>query len=546
MKKYTIPSFINDSINSYGEKIALTFLDEKGVSYAELGEKIKEISSLLSHLGIKAFDKVAIIGENSPNWGAAYLSVLNMSAVIVPILHDFHAEEVLSIIKHSQSKLVFVSEKQYNRLGKVLYESELQLIRIDDLKPIGDVNTSLTAENDLPVAFQEPSEEDIAAIIYTSGTTGSSKGVMLTHKNISWNVEKCITLQDIHKDDRFLSILPMSHTYENTIGFLLPLSRGACVYYLRKQPTPTVLVEALGKVKPTLFLTVPLIIEKIYRKQVLPKFNKSAITRTLFKFQPTRVLLNRMAGKKLLKVFGGSLKFFGVGGAKLDPVIEKHLIEAKFPYSVGYGLTETSPLIAGSIAGKTKWQSTGKALEGVSLRIDNPDPITGEGEIQAKGPNVMKGYYKNPEATALVFTEDGYFKTGDLGHFDKHGTLSLRGRIKNVILGRNGENIYPEEIESIINSIEGVEESLVIEKQGKLIAMVNINIKELEDKIVQLNERYIKVRQESQESIDELLSEIQEFVNLKVNKFSRLQMVLIQSVPFEKTPTNKIKRYLYL
>ncbi len=175
MKKYTIPSFINDSINSYGEKIALTFLDEKGVSYAELGEKIKEISSLLSHLGIKAFDKVAIIGENSPNWGAAYLSVLNMSAVIVPILHDFHAEEVLSIIKHSQSKLVFVSEKQYNRLGKVLYESELQLIRIDDLKPIGDVNTSLTAENDLPVAFQEPSEEDIAAIIYTSGTTGSSK-----------------------------------------------------------------------------------------------------------------------------------------------------------------------------------------------------------------------------------------------------------------------------------------------------------------------------------------------------------------------------------
>ena len=546
MKKYTIPSFIKDSIHSYGEKTALTFLDEKGVSYAELGEKINELSTLLGNLGIKAFDKVAIIGENSPNWGAAYLSVLNMSAIVVPILHDFHTGEVLSIIKHSQSKLVFVSEKQYIRLGKVLYESELPLIRIDDLKPIGNVSTEVTTENNLPITFQEPSEEDIAAIIYTSGTTGSSKGVMLTHKNISWNVEKCLTVQEINKDDRFLSILPMSHTYENTIGFLLPLSRGASVYYLRKHPTPTVLVEALGKVKPTLFLTVPLIIEKIYRKQVLPKFNKSAITRNLFKFQPTRILLNRMAGKKLLKVFGGSLKFFGVGGAKLDPVIERYLLEAKFPYSVGYGLTETSPLIAGSVAGKTKWQSTGKALEGVSLRIDNPDPLTGEGEIQAKGPNVMKGYYKNPEATALVFTEDGWFRTGDLGHFDKDGNLSLRGRIKNVILGTNGENIYPEEIESILNSIEGVEESLVIQKQGKLIAMVNINVKELEDKIVQLNERYIKVRQESQESIDELLREIQEFVNLKVNKFSRLQMVLIHSTPFEKTPTNKIKRYLYL
>jgi long-chain acyl-CoA synthetase len=249
-----------------------------------------------------------------------------------------------------------------------------------------------------------------------------------------------------------------------------------------------------------------------------------------------------MAGKKLLQVFGGSIVFFGIGGSKLDPVIESYLIEAKFPYAIGYGLTETSPLLAGSTAGKTKWQSTGRAMEGVTLKIHNPDPVTGEGEIHAFGPNVMKGYYKNPEATTQVMTEDGWFRSGDLGIVDNDGTVFIRGRIKNVILGTNGENIYPEEIESILNSIEGVEESLVVQKQGKLVAMININIKDLENRLIRLNERAVKVQQET---VDELLVEIQKFVNQRVNRFSKLQMVIIHSAPFEKTPTNKIKRYLY-
>ncbi len=545
MQKFTIPSLISDSLSAFGDKLALTFIDESGITYSSLGREIERLSKRLLGLGISPGDKVAIIGENSPNWGVAYLSVVNMSAVIVPVLHDFSAEEVLSIIKHSESKLVFVSEKQHQRLGNTLPDSGLPVIILDNQKLIGVPEDKLPEPKnteDTP-SLVNPEEEDTAAIIYTSGTTGSSKGVMLSHKNISWTVDKCLTLQDIQSSDRFLSILPLSHTYENTIGFLLALYKGATIYYLRKQPTPSILLEALKKVRPTLILTVPLIIEKIYRKQVLPKFNKSVLTRNLFKFPPTRVFLNRLAGRKLLKVFGGSLRFFGIGGAKLDPLIESYLLEARFPYAIGYGLTETSPLLAGSMAGKTKWQSTGKALEGVSLRIFNPDSVTGEGEIQAKGPNVMKGYFKNPDATSLVFTEDGWFKTGDLGFIDQNGILSIRGRIKNVILGTNGENIYPEEIESILNSIEVVEESLVIQKQGKLVAMVNINIKELEDKIIKLNERVVKVKQES---IEELLQEIQEFVNMKVNRFSRLQMVLIHSDPFEKTPTNKIKRYLYL
>ena len=249
-----------------------------------------------------------------------------------------------------------------------------------------------------------------------------------------------------------------------------------------------------------------------------------------------------MAGIKLMKTFGGELRFFGIGGSKLDPVIEQYLREARFPYAIGYGLTETSPLLAGSSPAMTRWQSTGKALQGTRLRINDPNPKTGEGEIQAKGPNVMQGYYKNPEATKNAFTDDGWFRTGDLAIIDEEGFVYIRGRIKNVILGTNGENIYPEEIEAIFNSIEGIEESLVVQKQGKLVAMVNLNILELEEKMITLNERLIRV---TNETIDEALLEIQSFVNQRVNRFSRVNAVVLHPLPFEKTPTNKIKRYLY-
>jgi len=385
-------------------------------------------------------------------------------------------------------------------------------------------------------------EDDLAAIIYTSGTTGSSKGVMLTHKNIAWMVKVGRDIPDIVETDRFLSILPLSHTYENSFGFLLALYAGASIYYLRKPATSTVLLEAFAKIRPSIILTVPMIIEKIYRKQVIPKMNAKWITRNLFKFKPTRILLNRVAGRKLLKTFGGKIRFFGIGGAKLDPAIEKHLREANFPYAIGYGLTETSPLLAGTAPFKSKWQATGPAVVGVELRIFEPNPETGEGEIQAKGPNVMKGYYKNPEQTAAVFTDDGWFKTGDLGYIDKDGIVFIRGRIKNVILGTNGENIYPEEIEAILNSIEFIEESLVVQEEGKIGALISINLKEFENKIVKLNERFMHV---AHETMDELLSEAQKFVNQRVNRFSKIHFTKFQSDPFEKTPTNKIKRYLY-
>lgn len=546
MEKYTICELISQSVRDYPDNPAMKFVDsDNAITYRTLGIKVQNLAGYLDLLGIKKGDKVGLIGENSPEWGISYLGILCTGAVVVPILPDFHEDEVNSIIDHAECKLILASTRQRNRLSAVNSFSGARMITYDTQdftsqlsKFSGEIPRSLC----MSCTGSLVKEEDLAAIIYTSGTTGSSKGVMLSHKNISWLVHQCLTLQDVDSNDRFLSILPMSHTYENSLGFLLPLHRGATVYFLGKTPTPGVLTEALKKVKPTLILTVPLIIEKIFRKQVLPKFNASPVLRFLFRQSPTRILLNRMAGKKLKKVFGGNLRFFGIGGAKMDPLIEKYLREARFPYAVGYGLTETSPLLAGGRVFNSVWQSTGKALEGVDLKLIEINPATGEGEIVAKGPNVMKGYYKNPEATAEVFTTDGYFRTGDLGYIDSRGNVFIRGRIKSVILGNNGENIYPEEIESLINSIQGVEESLVVNKKGRIVAMVNFNVTELENRIIKLNEKAIQV---TQDKMDEVLREIQQYVNQRVNRYSRLQLVVLHPGPFEKTPTNKIKRYLY-
>jgi len=285
-----------------------------------------------------------------------------------------------------------------------------------------------------------------------------------------------------------------------------------------------------------------LIIEKIYKGKILPNINARAVTRRLYQFAPTRKLLNKIAGKKLMTTFGGKLEFFGIGGAKLDPVVERFMIEANFPYAIGYGLTETAPILAGFDVFQGKFQSTGPAMEGVTLKIDHPDPVTGEGEIWAKGNNVMKGYYKEPEITAEVITEDGWFRTGDLGCFDQSGYLYIKGRLKNMIVGASGENIYPEEIEAVINRFKHVLESVVVQKKGKLVALVHFNLEELEQKFQHLKKH---TNQYVDQYIQELLVELQYFVNSRVNKFSRIQQIVYQMEPFEKTATKKIKRFMY-
>jgi long-chain acyl-CoA synthetase len=288
--------------------------------------------------------------------------------------------------------------------------------------------------------------------------------------------------------------------------------------------------------------SVPLIIEKIYHNRIQPAFNSKWAIRQLYKVSFIRKKLNRIAGKKLLATFGGEIDFFGIGGAKLDRNVEKFLIEARFPYSIGYGLTETAPLLAGMKTSASRLQSTGPAITGVELKINNPDPKTGEGEIWARGANVMKGYFKEPDITAEVITPDGWFKTGDLGIFDKDRFLYIRGRIKNIIIGASGENIYPEEIESVINNYPNVLESLVVQQKGKLVALVHFNLEELQTKYNDLFEKGSKM---AEQKMNDLLKELQTYVNQNVNKFSQVQMVMIQNEPFQKTATQKIKRYLY-
>ncbi len=365
---------------------------------------------------------------------------------------------------------------------------------------------------------------------------------MLTHKNISYNAVQGRTIQKITPNDRFLSVLPLSHAYENTIGFILPLINGACIYYLKRAPSPSVLVPALQKVKPTMMLTVPLIIEKIYRARILPSLMEKKMVKKLYAKPFFRKKLNRMAGKKLLKTFGGKLVFYGIGGAKLNEQVERFLLEAKFPYAVGYGLTETAPLLAAFGPKNQRLQAAGKVLEGVEIKIHNPDEKTGEGEIWARGPNVMKGYYKEPELTHQVLTEDGWFRTGDLGIFDKDGYLYIRGRSKNVIVGPSGENIYPEEIESVINNFKHVVESLVIEKKGKLVALVHFDREEIEKKYREFKE---DVSDYVEKTYNELAAELKEYINSRVSRFAKIQQIIPQNEEFIKTATKKIKRFLY-
>lgn len=540
-KKYTIPAMLRNSFTKFGTNQSLVFVGEANRTYAQLENEINHVVIQLINIGVSKGDKVVILSTNMPNWGIAYFAITTIGAIAVPILPDFSVTEISNIIEHSESKVMYVSENLLPKIEQFNADPSIVIIRIESFEEISGSEVShaeISSEDLLSFTVEE---DDLASIIYTSGTTGKSKGVMLTHKNLLWDAEHGGLIHEMTVTDRFLSLLPLSHTYENTLSLILPVMCGSSVHYLKKLPTPAVLIPALQTVKPTIIFTVPLIIEKIYTKQIKPKFSQNKFIRILYGFAPIRLLLNRIAGKKLMKTFGGELLFFGIGGAKLDGKVERFLREAKFPYSIGYGLTETAPLIAGTDAFLTRLYTIGPAMPGVELKINQPDPKTGQGEVWAKGPNVMKGYYKDPILTKEVLTEDGWFKTGDLGSFDKKGYLAFKGRLKNMIVSASGENIFPEEIESVINDFENVIESLVVERKGKLVALVLLNMEELETQYHAL----LNQAELFNAKLDELLAELQKYVNSRVNKFSQVQLILVQAKPFERTPTQKIKRFLY-
>lgn len=559
LKHLTLLEVFSSSTLRYATKPALAFVDEQPYTYADVRREVEQLSRFLRTQGVTHGDRVAILGENSPHWGIAYFSITTIGAIAVPVLPEFHSSEVHHILRHSESKVIFVSERYFQKIEELSLYDFNAVILLDTLSLVKPETSKATLRQLLAEGSKEiqkirslvleitgrskieVKEDDIAAIIYTSGTTGHSKGVMLTHKNIVWDAQAAAALPGIHHNDRLLSILPLAHVYECTIGFIIPFLCGASVYYVKKPPTPAVLLPALEKVKPTAMLTVPLIIEKIYKTRVLGEIHKNSFLRILYSLPPLRKKLNKIIGKKLKHTFGGCLRFFGIGGASLSPEVERFLIEAEFPYAIGYGLTETSPLIAGSDAKNTRYRSTGPVLSGLEVKIDRPDIHSGIGEIIVRGPNVMKGYYRDPDRTAEVLSPDGWFRTGDLGYFDGDGYLYISGRVKNVILGPSGENIYPEAIESVINRSEYVLESLVYQDAGQLVARVYLDYEKIdaECSAAGLNEMQAK------EKITSILESIRTETNSQVSSFSRLARIIEQTEPFEKTPTQKIKRYLY-
>ena len=525
-------------MEKFASKVAFSMFEGDDVTYAEVGRRIEKVQEILTCAGLHAGDKVALLSSNMPNWGVCYFAVTSAGMVAVPILPDFSGEELDMIIAHSEAKALLVSDRLFTKLSKQTIERLNVVVRT---KNLGVIAQRVKGEGSMAV----PKPDDLAVIIYTSGTTSKPKGVMLTHAALCAQVGISSSIFPVLPDDVFLSVLPLSHTYECSIGMIYPFSMGARVVYLDRPPTASALMPALRAVRPSVMLIVPLIIEKIYRHQVLAKFNSNGFWRTLYKVGFLRRYLHRVAGKKLLKLFGGRLRFLGIGGAKLDGGAEKFLLEAKVPYAIGYGLTETAPLLAGAAPSQVRLGSTGLQAPGVQLRLENINPDTRQGEVVALTPSVMLGYFKNPEATKEVFTDDGWFRTGDLGEFDKDGWLYIKGRLKNMIVGPGGENIYPEDIETVLNSHVYIADSIVTEQEGRLVALVHFNRDEIEAMVDNWREEWETQKEAWEAKTEQLKKEIMDFVNAKVNRFSRISEVVEEKDDFAKTPTHKIKRFLY-
>lgn len=532
---------------AFGDANALGMVGGKSITYKDLDRYTYRCAALLDREGIVPGDRVAILSESRPEWGVASLGIARAGAVSVPILVDFPSAQIVNILAHSGSRAIFASEKTRRKLeGPSLgLSAALKILPIEEL-------SSPNAGEDLEEAaarYTAPNVEptDLAAIVYTSGTTGLSKGAMLTHRNFIADALSCDPVIRLDGKDILLSILPLAHTFEYTIGFLIPMMSGAQIRYLDRPPSASVLMPTLAKLRPTIMLSVPLVIEKVYRSGVKPSLEKIP----LYKLPFMRPFLQRIAGRKLYASFGGRLRFFGIGGAPVDPEVEAFLLAARFPYAIGYGLTETAPLIAASAVGKTKLRVAGFPVGDADIRIASAGR-SGIGEIQVRGAMVGPGYYRDEARTAEAFTKDGYFRTGDLGSFDRQGRVSVRGRIKTMILGASGENIYPEEVEAVLNSSPEVVESLVYGDEEGLTALVHLTpetiaacVKSNVESAEKAARQAVDAARQAADAAAELLERIKREANERLAAFSRIKRVQLQAEPFEKTPTQKIKRFMY-
>ena len=529
----TLSKLFEMCTDTYAKRPLSRFVDGgQEYTYDSFKHKCLELSQRFNRFGISAGDKVAILSNNMPNWTVAMFSCVPFGRVTVPILPDSSESEITNILIHSECKAIFVSKRLLKKVSDEVRKRLTLVIDIETFEFIQKDDHAFTCEG----RSSEPQADDLASIIYTSGTSGNAKGVMLSHRNFCQNIIAAFHAQPAGKKDRWLSILPMSHTYEMAFSVLYPLFVGGCVYYIKKPPTPSILMDAMKKVRPTIMCAVPLIIEKVYKNSVVPTVEKSRTLSWMKKKMPR--ILYWLVGKKLYKSFGGKLKFFGIGGSKLDSTVEDFLNKARFPYAIGYGLTETAPLITNACVGKTVVGSIGVPAYNVQVKLQNVDPATGEGEIIAKGDNVMLGYYRDPERTRAALTDDGWFRTNDLASVDSKGRYYIKGRLGNMIVGPSGENIYPEEIEQVINNMRGVNESIVIERDGKLVALVKFDEDIIDWDAIEKEEKFF-------ENLENWKKKVMEYVNKRVGKQSNIGEVNAMKEDFEKTATQKIRRFKY-
>ena len=524
LEKQTLAELCLKAAARYGKKTCFQIYRDGGIynrlSYTEFGDRIRVFASQLREMGVKKGDRVMILAENRPEWPIAYFAIALAGAINVPVLTDFSEEQIKAIATHAGISALFCSARTLPKITAI--DSAIPVIKIETLSdyPAGQAPAASEKAPNQTEEFPVVNEDDPASIIYTSGTTGNSKGVLLSHKNLVHVAAASRSLMKIFSRDRLLSVIPLAHTYECSLGMLTAVMSGASVTYLDRPPSPAVLLPAMQTLRPTAMVTVPLFIEKICRQKIFPDLEKSPF----YKFPLTRPMARFLAGQKLMAGLGSAIRFFGIGGAPLSEDVEQFLRKISFPYSVGYGLTETAPLVAGTVPYKFPFRSSGSVLKGAKLRIaDN-------GEIQVQGPNVMLGYYRDEERTRDAFTEDGWFKTGDLGRLDNKGYLYINGRLKTLILGPSGENIYPEEIENMLSTSMLVEDALVIPgERGELVAMIVLSEK----------------AKTMIAAMGDSLEELKNSVNKKLAAFSRLNRIEVKKEPFEKTPTQKIKRFLY-
>ncbi len=548
MLKQNFIQTITDSINNHWDRPAVSDYESGGFTYAEAAREIARLHVLFSHLGLKKDHKVALLGRNSARWAITYLAVITYGAVIVPILPDFLPDDVHHIVNHSDSHLFFALEELLLKLDKKKMPHLAGIFRLDDLslvhKKTGDISKFMEkAEKDIlkktgpelargKVSYPARKNSDLESIVYTSGTTGFSKGVMLRHNSLMANVQFAMENIPLKPGDTILSFLPVSHSFGCAFEFLYPFSSGCHITFLNKMPAPAVLIKAFSEIRPGLILSVPLVIEKIYFKKILPKIS-SPVMKILLALPGINSLLFKKVRSSLMDTFGNNFVEIIVGGAAFNPEVEKFLRRIGFPFTVGYGMTECGPLISYASWKTYAPGSVGRVVRTLDIRIDSSDPQQEVGEIQVKGENVMDGYYKNPEATKSVFTKDKWLKTGDLGIIDQAGNITIKGRSKTMLLGSGGQNIYPEEIEAKLNILPAVAESLVVEKDNRLIALVYPDMEVVDKEKI------------SEAHLSRMMEDNRKHLNEKLPAYSRIAEIRIVPEEFEKTPKRSIKRYKY-